>query len=162
MVNKMNKGMSEIVQGVCRIVSPCMFIFGFSLVIYGHITPGGGFSGGIVIACSFILKMLAFGKEKALEKLPLKKAEFLHSISILGFLTIAALGFVKGIFFYNFLGKGKIFNLFSGGTILLNNIMIGVKIGVALFVVIILLSMTRFVEKDGKIEYFEEEEKITK
>ena len=128
----MNKGMSEIVQEVCKIVSPFMFIFGVSLVLYGHITPGGGFSGGVVIACSFILRMLAFGKERALEKLPLGKAEFLHSISVLVFLAIAAAGFIGGAFFYNFLGKGEIFQLWSGGTILFSNIMIGAKIGVSL------------------------------
>jgi Membrane bound hydrogenase subunit mbhF len=39
----MNKGMSEIVKTICRIVSPFILIFGISIVIYGHLTPGGGF-----------------------------------------------------------------------------------------------------------------------
>ena len=156
----MNEGMDEIVQKITRIVSPFMFILGVSLVFYGHISPGGGFSGGVVIACSFILRMLALGKEKAFEKLPLNRAEFLHSLAMFGFLLVATIGLVKGFFFYNFLGKGKIFKLFSGGTILLNNIIIGTKIGVSLFAVIIALAMTRFVRKNGEIEFFEEEEKI--
>jgi multisubunit Na+/H+ antiporter MnhB subunit len=158
----MKKGMSEIVQGISKIVTPFIFIFGVSLIFYGHVSPGGGFSGGIVIACSFLLIMLAFGKETLLKKFPLVMAETLDNVGTLGFLAVACLGFTAGIFFYNFIPKGQIFNLFSGGSIPISNLFIGLKIGFSLFAVIVMLAMSRLISDNGKVHYYESEEEIKK
>ena len=56
------KGMSLIVKSVTRLVTAFIVIFGVYLVLYGHLTPGGGFPGGVVLACALILVTLSFGR----------------------------------------------------------------------------------------------------
>ncbi|MCM8773043.1 MAG: cation:proton antiporter [Candidatus Omnitrophica bacterium] len=156
----MNRGMSEIVKTISKIVAPFIIIFGISIVFYGHLTPGGGFPGGVVISASFVLLLLSYGKEKVLSKLSLEKSDILHNIGAILFLSIALIGFLEGIFFLNIFNKGKLFSLWSGGNLLFSNIAIGIKIGTSLFLGITLLSMVRIVCKDNKIEYFEKKEDI--
>mgnify|MGYP001271524616 FL=1 len=149
----MEKGMSEIVKGVSKMVFPFIMLFGTSLVLYGHLSPGGGFSGGVVLAGGFVLLLLAFGKEHVFDIFPRRVAEALDSLGAAGFLAIAVLGFAGGHFFYNFLDKGRLFHLWSAGTMVFCNIMIGIKIGSALFLAISMLSMSRLVHTKDGVEY---------
>ena len=60
-LDKPRPGMSMIVRTVTRWLKGPILLFGIYIVLYGHITPGGGFGGGVIIACAFILVMLALG-----------------------------------------------------------------------------------------------------
>lgn len=133
------KGMSVIVKTITRLTVGLILLYGIYIVLHGHISPGGGFAGGVIIALSFIHLMLAFGKELALKKLSQAKASFLESIGAIMFLSVALLGFMGGYFFYNFLKKGVAFNLFSAGIIPLCNIAICLKVGAGLFAIFIAL-----------------------
>lgn len=53
-----------ILQNVARVLVPALFIFGFYIIVNGHISPGGGFSGGAVIGSGLILYSGAFGFKK--------------------------------------------------------------------------------------------------
>lgn len=150
--------MSEIVQGIARIVFPFIMVFGSSIVLYGHLTPGGGFAGGVVIAGGFVLLLLAFGQEYVFKVFPRKIAKSLDSIGALGFLGIAFTGLAGGAFFKNYLPKGQLFHLWSGGTMLFINILIGVKIGAALFLAIITLSMARLIRARRGMKYKQSED----
>lgn len=144
------KGMSEIVQSVAKMVFPFIVLYGISLILYGHITPGGGFAGGVILTGGFVLLVLAFGTDYAFRILPVNVAKALDSIGALGFLAVALLGFIGGAFFYNFLPKGHIFHLWSSGTIIISNIMIGLKVVAALFIAIAVISKARLIRtKDG-------------
>ena len=57
------KGMTIIVKAISSWVKVLIFLFGIYIVIFGHLTPGGGFAGGVILASSYVLLMLAFGKE---------------------------------------------------------------------------------------------------
>ncbi len=59
MNNDPKEGMSLIVKTVNRWLKGFILLFGIYLVLYGHLTPGGGFPGGVVIACAFMLITLA-------------------------------------------------------------------------------------------------------
>ena len=148
-----NKGMSEIVKGIARIVFPFIVLYSISLILYGHITPGGGFAGGVVLTGGFVLLLLAFGKEYVFHFLPLDIAKSLDSTGALGFLAIALMGLLGGTFFYNLLPKGTLFNLWSAGTIMLSNIMIGLKVSAGLFVAIVILSMARLIRTKEGLRY---------
>lgn len=148
-----DRGMSEIVKGVAKIVFPFIMLFGISLVLYGHISPGGGFSGGVVLAGGFVLMLLAFGKEYTFSLFPQRIAHSLDSIGALGFLAIALLGLLGGAFFLNVFPKGRLFHLWGGGNMIFSNIMIGLKIGSALFLAIATLSMARLIHTKTGIKY---------
>ncbi|MCK4538168.1 MAG: hypothetical protein KAV42_05160 [Candidatus Krumholzibacteria bacterium] len=141
-------GMTPIVKTVVRFVMGIIFIFGAYVVLYGHLTPGGGFAGGVILACGFIILTLAFGKGLALSKFSDKWASIIDNSAALIFLTIGFIGFSGGYFFMNILGKGKEFALFSAGTIPLCNIAIGLKVTASVFAVFLTLSIFgRFVSK---------------
>jgi multicomponent Na+:H+ antiporter subunit B len=132
-------GMTLIVKTITRLTVGLILLYGIYIVTHGHVSPGGGFAGGVIIALSFIHLMLAFGKDLALKKLSRGAASFFESFGAIMFLTIGLLGFIGGYFFFNFFSKGKPFNLFSAGIIPLCNIAICLKVGAGLFAVFVAL-----------------------
>jgi len=149
------KGMTVIVKTVTRWVKVFIFLYGVYVVLTGHLTPGGGFAGGVIIACSYILLTLAYGKEFALRRLSPRTAAGLDCGGALLFLVVALFGLgYGGVFFINFLQKlfpGREFQLASSGIIPICNIAIGLKVGASLFLVFVILSVLRIVlEPDGR------------
>ncbi len=141
-----DKGMSIIVKTITRLTVGLIILYGLYILVHGHISPGGGFAGGVIIALSFVHLMLAYGKEVALKTFPVKVMEIFESLGALIFLFVALVGFTAGIFFMNFLPKGTPFKLLSAGIIPLCNIAICMKVGAGLatiFLALILLKITR-------------------
>jgi multicomponent Na+:H+ antiporter subunit B len=148
---KENDGMSLIVKTIARITVGLILLYGIYIIMHGHVSPGGGFAGGVIMALSFVLIMLAFGKEIALKKIPTSMASLFESLGALIFLTIALTGFLGGYFFLNFFAeKGKPFTLFSAGIIPLCNIAIGLKVGAGLFAIFVILVILKSTTDEGK------------
>lgn len=139
MSRERDPGMSLIVKTITRLTVGLILLFGIYLLLHGHLTPGGGFAGGVIIALSLVHVMLAFGKEKAFEVLSVSGAKALEGIGALLFLAVALLGLAWGAFFLNFLPKGEVFELFSAGTIPISNIAIACKVGAGLFSIFVAL-----------------------
>lgn len=137
------QGMTLIVKVVTRLTVGLILLFGIYIVLHGHLTPGGGFAGGVIIALSFIHLILAYGGKFAFKKLDQIKASFLESIGAIMFLTLALLGITGGYFFLNFLKKGQPFHLLSAGIIPLCNIAISLKVGAGLFLIFVMLTVFR-------------------
>jgi multisubunit Na+/H+ antiporter MnhB subunit len=143
------KGMTVIVKTIASWVKVLIFLFGIYIVIFGHLTPGGGFAGGVILAASYVLLMLAFGREFAEENLSLPWASKFDCAGALLFAAVALFGLCYGAasFFWNFLWSkyeiGEPLKLLSAGTIPLSNIAIGLKVGASLFLVILTLSTFR-------------------
>jgi len=133
------KGMSLIVKTITRLTVGLILLYGLYIVAYGHVSHGGGFAGGVIIALSFIHLMLAYGKEVAFKRLSEAAASFFVSLGPILFLTIALLGFTGGYFFLNFIPGGEPFKLFSAGIIPLCNIAIGLIVGAGLFAIFVAL-----------------------
>jgi len=154
MRNNKEVGMTLIVKTVTRLSVGLVLLYGIYIVLHGHISPGGGFAGGVIIALSFIHLMLAFGRETALKKLSQTAASVLESLGALMFLAIALLGFLGGYLFFNFfLHKGKPFDLFSAGIIPLCNIAISLEVGAGLFAIfaaVVLFSRDSGIPPDDK------------
>ena len=139
-MNEHQQGMTLIVKTVTRLTVGLILLFGIYIVIHGHVSPGGGFAGGVIIALSFIHLMLAFGKDLALKKLPVSMASMYESIGAIMFLGLALAGFVQGHFFLNFFTKkGEPFSVVSAGIIPLCNIAISLKVGAGLFAIFVIL-----------------------
>ena len=143
MSREKEKGMSIIVKTITRLSVGLILLYGIYIVSHGHVSPGGGFAGGVIIALSFIHLMLAYGKETTLKKLSEARASFLENLGAILFLSIALLGFTGGYFFLNFIPKGEPFRLFSAGIIPLCNIAISLKVGAGLFAIFIALVLLK-------------------
>ncbi|MCK4345908.1 MAG: hypothetical protein KAX05_11540 [Bacteroidales bacterium] len=137
------KGMSIIVKKVTQLVSGLMFLYGIYIITHGHLTPGGGFAGGAILAGSFILLVLAFGSDL----LKLKKREegssVVESLAIFAFLILGVMALFIGthVFFKNYLPAGTVGNLLSAGVIPLYNIFVGIEVGAALFTIFLALAI---------------------
>ncbi|MCK5455269.1 MAG: hypothetical protein KAJ16_12955, partial [Calditrichia bacterium] len=82
------EGMTFIVKTITGLLIAVIFSFGIYITVYGHLTPGGGFAGGIMLACGLILVTLAFGKNLALSKLSDFWASLLDNLGAIAFLSI--------------------------------------------------------------------------
>jgi len=134
-------GMTPIVKKVTQLVSGIIFLYGIYIITHGHLTPGGGFAGGAIIAGAFILLVLAYGSKL----LKLQKIEagssVVESMGILSFILLAAFALFIGtkVFFTNYLPKGKIGELISAGVIPLYNIAVGIEVAAAIFTIFLAL-----------------------
>jgi multisubunit Na+/H+ antiporter MnhB subunit len=143
------KGMSLIVKTMTNVIIGFIFIYGIYIILHGHLTPGGGFAGGVIIAGAFVLKVLAFGSQGTAEKKSEKNASVLESIGGLLFIGIALSGLLfAGTFFLNFLPKGTPLHLLSAGIIPLCNIAISLKVGAGLFSIFLALAAVKYVIED--------------
>lgn len=134
-------GMTLIVKTVTRVVVGVIFLYGIYIISHGHLTPGGGFEGGAVIAGAFILLVLAFGSDPLTLKTKETNSSMFVSLAILMFLLMAVSAFFIGsrVFFHNYLPKGEVGELISAGLIPLHNIAIGVEVAATMFTIFLAL-----------------------
>ena len=129
-----NSGMTLIVKTVTRITVWMILLYGFYIILHGHLTPGGGFGGGVILALALLNVLLAYGREFTQKWLNIGFLEHIESLSALLFVVVGILGiFVSGSFLANFLSKGQLFAVISAGTIPVLNIIIGFKVAMSLF-----------------------------
>jgi len=137
----MQQGMTLIVKKISQIMVPSIFVLGAYVAAHGHITPGGGFAGGVLIAGCFALMILAYGAEKGKSAVFKERSSVLESAGLCVFLFISLLGLIQGgIYFMNTISRtspGRPGALFSGGIIPLCNLAIGLEVAAALFAIFI-------------------------
>ncbi|MEN8177059.1 MAG: Na(+)/H(+) antiporter subunit B [Pseudomonadota bacterium] len=125
---------SELVQTTVQYLLPMIFLFGAYIFLNGHLTPGGGFQGGAVIASGVLLLFLALPYAKLRHTL----MSVLESLSGFGYVLVGIFGLVlAGGFLDNrFLPLGNYGDLLSAGAIPLIYIFIGLKVGTELSAVL--------------------------
>ncbi len=145
-------GMTLIVKIITDVMIGFMLVFGAYIVLFGHITPGGGFPGGVMIALGYILITLAYGRKVVESKISGIIASIVDDLGALLFWLVGIVGLYIGTkYFINFLGKGEPFNLFSAGTIIINNIAITLKVGMSLYAIFLALAiLQRVVTEEPK------------
>jgi multisubunit Na+/H+ antiporter MnhB subunit len=144
------KGMTIIVKKTTQLIAGMIFMYGIYVIVHGHLTPGGGFAGGVIVAGSLILITLAYGGE--FMKLVREEAGSTigESLATVMVILIAVSGFLFGtkIFFNNFLPKGTVGQLISAGVLPLYNVFVGTEVAASIF--IIFLSLIIFKEEPTK------------
>jgi len=125
---------SEIVQSGAQILVPLISIFAAYIIMNGHLSAGGGFQGGAVIASCVLLMLLAYPKYQP-------NLEFLSiAESVAGALFVLAgiAGLiVAGSFLDNrILPLGQFGAFFSAGTIPVLSVFLGVKVGCELSIIL--------------------------
>jgi multicomponent Na+:H+ antiporter subunit B len=118
---------SLVLNSGCRFLFPLILFFGSYIFIHGHLTPGGGFQGGAIIASAFLLIYLGCRGRRISEN----RNKLTESLSGLIFVVVGLIGLAVGgqYFLYNFLPKGILLTLFSSGIIPVIYIAIGFKVG---------------------------------
>jgi len=120
---------SSLIRTGSKILFPLILVLGIYVFIHGHLTPGGGFQGGAIIATGFLLMLIAYKHFNTNHNLMV----WLESIAGLAFVSIGLYGlFQYGSFLQNTHSVGTLNNLISGGLIPLIYIFIGIKVGTEL------------------------------
>ena len=152
--------MSRIVRTAADILYPTILIFGLYIVAHGHLTPGGGFQGGAVIATAGALVIVAYSYAEVREWLSGKVLMGQEVIGLVGFIGVALIAFAFGqVFFFNYLNaSGSLFGipvphginageLNTGGFVPLMNFAVGIEVWGGL--TLVLLYMLSGLEKEG-------------
>lgn len=135
------KGMTVIVKKTTQLIAGMVFLYGIYIVIHGHLTPGGGFAGGVVMAGSFILLILAFGSDFINLTREESGSTMYENLAILVviFLAVSGLLFGARVFFLNWLPKGTAGQLISAGMLPLYNIFIGIEVASSILTIFLAL-----------------------
>ena len=133
--------MSVIVKKIAQLMSGLIFVYGIYIITHGHLTPGGGFAGGALVAGAFILLILANGSEYTKLKRQEEGSSVVESAAVLMALVLATIGLVAGslVFFNNYMPVGIPGRLISAGMIPLYNIFIGMEVAAALITIFLAL-----------------------
>lgn len=94
--------MSQILKLITLPISIILICLGVMTILGGHITPGGGFQGGSMIASGIILSILVYGLGNSPLELSHAYIEVVESIGALGYIIFGLIGlFLGGFFLYN-------------------------------------------------------------
>jgi len=143
--------LSKIVRTVSNQLIVFILIFGLYIIMHGHITPGGGFQGGAVIASGVVMLLVAFGSSDIKKALRERRLSVLESSGALIFIGVAFAG-IGTVFFYNFLVGTPIFgeippigsnsgNVWTGGVIPLMNLSVGLKVLAGLSAIVLAMAL---------------------
>jgi len=100
------KSMSVIVRTITRLVYGFLLVFGLYVIAHGHLTPGGGFQGGAIVASGLALSLVAFGLSNLKGRVREGFLSAMESLGAISFISLALVG-LGSTFFYNTLaGRG--------------------------------------------------------
>ncbi len=110
-------------------------LFGYSLltgayiVCHGHLTPGGGFQGGVILASAFFYIYLSSEYEPFHHLVPIPALEVIEVVGAGGFVVVGILGLlVRAAYLQNVLPLGRPDSLLSAGTLPVLNVLVGTEV----------------------------------
>lgn len=144
--------MSKIVRTISNQLIVLILIFGLYVILHGHVTPGGGFQGGAVVATGVAMVIVAFGGSHVQKWLKERHLSIVESSGALIFIGLAFGGLAAGIFFYNFLVGTPVFgrvpptgpnpgDIWTGGVVALMNFGVGLKVIAGLSAVVLAMAL---------------------
>ncbi|MEF8835775.1 MAG: MnhB domain-containing protein [Candidatus Thermoplasmatota archaeon] len=89
---------SIIVKTFGRALAPFILMYGIYLMLFGPVSPGGGFQGGVVLASAVVLVLVTHGKEKV--KRLTDNIEWFDSFGVFVFLLFGIIGILIGESFF--------------------------------------------------------------
>ena len=118
-----------ILRTAADLLFPFLIILGIYIILHGHLTPGGGFQGGAILAAAFFVPILA----SPASPLNHRVSSSVEGLAGAAFIIIGLLAlFSDGYFLAPLLGKGTVGALFSAGSLPLLYMAVGLKVGAEL------------------------------
>ena len=123
-----------ILQSAARILTPLVLVFGLYIIFNGHLSPGGGFSGGAVLGAGLILYQNAFGYEKTERFFTYKTFRWVSVCALLFYSSAKGYHFFTGAnHLENGIPIGTPGDIFSGGLLLPLNIAVGCVVACTMY-----------------------------
>jgi multicomponent Na+:H+ antiporter subunit B len=129
-----HKPASEIVETATELLLPMVILFGIYVFLNGHLSPGGGFQGGAIIASGTMFLLLAL-PESHISRLMIA---IIESLSGFSYVVVGVLGVIMagGFLDNRIMDLGTYGSLFSAGAIPLIYVFVGLKVGFELSAVL--------------------------
>ena len=116
-------------SSIADLLFPFLIMLGAYIILHGHLTPGGGFQGGAILAAAFFIPILASPSTPLNHRV----SSMVEGLAGAAFIIIGLLAlFDKGYFLAPLLGKGEVGQLFSAGSLPLLYMAVGLKVGAEL------------------------------
>ncbi len=133
------RGPDALMSLLGRGLLPAILLFGIYVIVNGHLSPGGGFSGGAVLGGGLILASLVLGEERMAQLLSTRRTTRLTVFCLLAYAGMKGYSFFTGA---NGVGweipKGTPGEILSGGLILPLNLCVGVIVACTMYTFYIL------------------------
>ena len=141
----MKKRRDSILIACTNLVLPILITLGLYVILHGHLSPGGGFQGGVLIAGALAVIYIGYGKNSALSKSKQRIFKIVEDIGALGFIILAFVGLIAtGVFFTNIFDNGTAGELFSSGSIFLMNSAVGLKVFAGIsFLILVMIALLK-------------------
>lgn len=122
---------------------PLLLVVGLYIILHGHLTPGGGFQGGVILASAFFIPILA----RPGTTMDHRWVSMIEGLAGAGFILIGLLAMLGGKEFLTpLLDKGELGALLSAGSLPLLYIAVGLKVGAELAGLLARLSETEAID----------------
>ncbi len=117
-------------------VAPVVLL-GIYVVTHGHLTPGGGFQGGVILATAPMLIYLV-GEYRTMRAVsPTSLVEVAEAVGAAGFVVVGLAAMIAGAaFLTNFLPLGRIGSLASAGTLPLIEVSVGLEVAAGFMLIL--------------------------
>ena len=116
------------------LIVPAILVYGIYVVLNGHISPGGGFSGGAIMGAAIILYNLAFGDKSTSEFFSFKIYKRIIISALMFYAISKSYSFYTGANqIHSIIPKGVPGNILSSGLILPLNICVGIVVCCTMF-----------------------------
>jgi len=100
-----------IVRCGCDSLLPFSLLFGFYIIAFGTVSPGGGFQGGVIVSASALMLYLGYGGKGLSKSI---NGEFIRVNEAIGATIYICLALV-GVFVGSYFAENVFFNLFNVG-----------------------------------------------
>ncbi|MEG1875280.1 MAG: hydrogen gas-evolving membrane-bound hydrogenase subunit E [Angelakisella sp.] len=125
---------SIVLRATATLLIPIIILFGVYVILNGHLSPGGGFSGGAIIGSALILYSSAFGYNRIHAFLPFRTASAISCTALLVYAASKGYSFFTGAnHLPSFITPGQIGHIFSAGFIPLLNICVGLTVTITMY-----------------------------
>lgn len=113
-----------------QLLFPLLLVVGLYIILHGHLTPGGGFQGGVILAAAFFIPVLA-QPGLGIEHPALTWIEGLAGATFIAIGLWSLFG-IQGNFLEPLLGPGSLGQLLSAGSLPILYLAVGLKVGAEL------------------------------
>ncbi len=123
-----------ILKRVAALLVPLIFLFGIYVILNGHLSPGGGFSGGSIVGAGLILYSTAYGHNKVRTFFTFKTFTQISVSCLLTYCAAKGYSFFTGAnHLHSIIPKGTPGNILSSGLILPLNICVGMIVACTMY-----------------------------
>ena len=138
-----------IVTNTVRLIVPVIQIFAFYVLAHGHVSPGGGFQGGVLMGASFILVALSWDLDEALARFSLNRC---MTVAALGIFIYAGIGLLSMALGGEFLDYAELHKILPVSPEMARyHAMLGVEIGVGFTVAAIMFALYANLSSGGRL-----------